>query len=147
MTREDHGFPSAAEPQPMKRSRHERPKRRCRRLRGRSWATDGTPIKHGERKRLLWLWKKWRSWRRYQGVVDGDSQLHLEGLFWESVFHPCSIRGSPENLVENEGFLLTVVRISRITTEASDGDEPRGTWQLTLASTVHPRWLQPLAVH
>src|SRR6266542_6165254 len=28
-----------------------------------------------------------------------SSQLHLKGLFWESVFHPCSIRGSPENLV------------------------------------------------
>src|SRR6266496_5737434 len=40
-----------------------------------------------------------------------------------------------------------MTRISRITTEASDGHEPRGTWQLTLASTVHPRSLQPLAVH
>src|SRR6266545_3739817 len=40
-----------------------------------------------------------------------SSQLHLKGLFWESVFHPCSIRGSPENLVGNERFLLIVVRI------------------------------------
>ena len=35
-----------------------------------------------------------------------SSQLHLKGLFWESVFHPCSIRGSPENLVGNERCLL-----------------------------------------
>src|SRR6266536_1552551 len=76
-------------------------------------ADHGPRIKHGKRKKLLWLWKKRRSRRRYQGVVVGDSQLHLEGLFWESVFHPCSIRGSPENLVENEGFLLLVVRITR----------------------------------
>ena len=40
-----------------------------------------------------------------------SSQLHLEGLFGESVFNPCSIRGSPENLVGNERFLLIVVRI------------------------------------
>src|SRR6266516_3371943 len=105
----------------MKRSRHERPKRRCRRLRGRSWATDGTQIKHGERKRLLWLWRKRRSRRRYQGVVVGDSQLHLEGLFWESVFHPCSIRGSPENLVGNEGFLLIVVRMILAQTSMRNG--------------------------
>src|SRR6266545_5939946 len=26
-----------------------------------------------------------------------SSQLHLKGLFWESVFNPCSIRGSPED--------------------------------------------------
>ncbi len=35
-----------------------------------------------------------------------SSQLHLKGLFWESVFNPCSIRGSPENLVGKERFLL-----------------------------------------
>ena len=43
-----------------------------------------------------------------------SSQLPLEGLFWESVFNPCSIRGSPENLVGNERFLLIVVRITRM---------------------------------
>src|SRR6266498_611346 len=40
-----------------------------------------------------------------------SSQLHLKGRLWESVFHPCSIRGSPENLRGNERFLLLVVRI------------------------------------
>ena len=45
-----------------------------------------------------------------------SAQLHRERLFWESVFHPCSIRGSPENFVGNERFLLIVVRISRIST-------------------------------
>src|SRR6266496_6799377 len=63
--------------------------------------------------------------------------LATRSFTWKVSFgNPCSMRGSPQNLVENEGFLLIVVRISRITTEASDGDEPRGTWQLTLASTV-----------
>src|SRR6266536_771893 len=78
-------------------------------------ADHGPRMEHGQRKKLLWLWKKRRSRRRYQGVVVGDSQLHLEGLFLESVFHPCSIRCSPENLVENEGFLLLVIqnRIAR----------------------------------
>src|SRR5437773_3894363 len=33
-----------------------------------------------------------------------SAQLHLERLFWDSVFHPCSIRGSPENFVGNERF-------------------------------------------
>src|SRR6266516_6265421 len=34
---------------------------------------------------------------------------------WKVSFgNPCSIRGSPENLVENEGFLLVVPMISRI---------------------------------
>src|SRR6266496_2230893 len=41
-----------------------------------------------------------------------SSQLHLKGLFWESVFNPCSIRGSPENLFGNERFLLIVVPVS-----------------------------------
>src|SRR6266496_349148 len=75
-------------------------------------ADHGPRMEHGlngKRKKLLCLWKKRRSRSKYQGVVVGDSQLHLEGLFWESVFHPCSIRGSPENLVENEGFLLIVM--------------------------------------
>src|SRR6266540_4695997 len=40
-----------------------------------------------------------------------------------------------------------MTRISRITTEASDGDEPPGTLQLTLAWTAHPRPLHRLAVH
>src|SRR6266545_7960559 len=40
-----------------------------------------------------------------------------------------------------------MTRISRITTEASDGDEPPGTLPLTLARTAHPRSLQRLAVH
>src|SRR6266542_2627381 len=43
-----------------------------------------------------------------------SSQLHLKGLFWESVFHPCSIRGSPENLVGNERFLLIVVQMGEV---------------------------------
>src|SRR5205814_3591299 len=42
-----------------------------------------------------------------------SAQLHLERLFWESVFHPCSIRGSPENFVGNGRFLLIVVRIEQ----------------------------------
>src|SRR6266498_975034 len=40
-----------------------------------------------------------------------------------------------------------MTRISRITTEASDGDEPPGTLPLTLARTAHPRSLHRLAVH
>src|SRR6266496_3522711 len=54
----DHRWPSAAEPQPKKRSRHERPKRRCRRLRGRSWATDGTRIKRKKKETLMPLEKE-----------------------------------------------------------------------------------------
>src|SRR6266536_5360028 len=41
-----------------------------------------------------------------------SSRLHLKGLFWKSVFHPCSIRGSPENLVGNERFPLIVIHCS-----------------------------------
>ena len=47
-----------------------------------------------------------------------SSQLHPKGLFWESVFNPCSIRGSPENLVGNERFLLIVVQWA---IQSSDG--------------------------
>src|SRR6266542_6804503 len=40
-----------------------------------------------------------------------------------------------------------MTRISRIRTEARDGDEPPRTLPLTLASTAHPRSLHRLAVH
>ncbi len=94
----------------------------------------GPRMEHGlntERERTLTALEKEGSRRRsagrpsrfievkYQGIVVGDSQLPLEGLFWESVFHPCSIRGSPENLVGNGRFLLIVVRISRISIRAT----------------------------
>src|SRR6266536_5005499 len=89
----------------------------------------GPRMEHGlntERERTLTALEKEGSRRRsagrpsrfiegkYQGMVVGDSQLPLEGLFWESVFHPCSIRGSPENLVGNGRFLLIVVRMTRM---------------------------------
>src|SRR6266498_5449231 len=87
----------------------------------------GPRMEHGlntERARTLTALEKEGSRRRaagrpsrfiefkYQGIVVGDSQLPLKGLFWESVFHPCSIRGSPENLFGNERFLLIVVPVS-----------------------------------
>src|SRR6266540_4949166 len=120
---------------PERQSRNQRSDRdtKGRRDRAGDYGGDlGPRMEHGlntERERTLTALEKEGSRRRsagrpsrfievkYQGMVVGDSQLPLEGLFWESVFHPCSIRGSPENLVGNEGFLLIVVRIPRITTE------------------------------
>src|SRR6266542_6846105 len=70
-----------------------------------------------------------------------SSQLHLKGLFWESVFHPCSIRGSPENLVGNERFLLIVVQIARMEERAQVGGslqlfEP---WRSTQSAIRNPQ--------
>src|SRR5437773_2764236 len=75
-----------------------------------------------------------------------SAQLHLERLFWESVFHPCSIRGSPETFVGNERFLLIVVRSLRRAVHGSNArsrhrgafHEPRIWNSGTLEKTAQP---------
>ncbi len=87
----DDGWPRAAEPQPKKRSRHERPKRRCRRLRGRSWATDGTRIKRKKKETLMPLEKEEITEqipRRCRWRLAASPGRSLLGIRVPSVFHP-----------------------------------------------------------
>src|SRR6266536_5560763 len=69
-------------------SRHERPKRRCRRLRGRSWATDGTRIKHGKERNSYGFGK-----RGDHGEDTKALSLATRSFTWKVSFgNPCSIR-------------------------------------------------------